>query len=173
MKSIELPEMKLNNLCSHYKDSYDIHRETIKRRDKLFYSLLAIIAIFTLQVTSTEEVNTILSKYILKQGINLSINFHFISTLIWLILLGFSIRYFQIVIEIQRQYSYLHKLEEELNKYYKNTVVFTREGKSYFQNYPLFSNWLWLLYTAFFPMLILISIYYQTFPDRLQDHLKF
>lgn len=70
--------------------------------------------------------------------------------------MGFSIRYFQVVIEIERQYNYLHALEIEINTFYKEkSVAFTREGKSYLSKYPLFSNWVWLLYTLFFPILII------------------
>jgi hypothetical protein len=53
---------------------------------------------------------------------------------------------------------YLHALEEKLNGYYPETKVFTREGKSYLSKYPLFSNWVWLLYTVLFPCLIVFSV---------------
>ncbi|CAC9649860.1 hypothetical protein, partial [uncultured Gammaproteobacteria bacterium] len=41
-----MEEAKFNNLCSHYKDSFDIHLASIKQRDKLFYWLLIIMAVF-------------------------------------------------------------------------------------------------------------------------------
>jgi len=154
-----MEEAKFNNLCSHYKDSFDIHRATIKQRDTLFYALLVILAIFTLQLSSADTVATIVSEYVDKvSGVKIGNNINFISTLMWFILLGFSTRYFQIVLEIERQYGYLHAIEDQLNGYYPNTSAFTREGKSYLSKYPLFSNWVWLLYTLFFPMLILFSV---------------
>ncbi len=154
-----MEEAKFNNLCSHYKDSFDIHRTTIKQRDTLFYGLLVILAVFTLQLSSADTVATIVNEYIAKvSGIKVGNNIDFISTLMWLLLLGFSTRYFQIVLEIERQYGYLHSLEEQLNNYYPDTLAFTREGKSYLSKYPLFSNWVWLLYTLFFPFLIVFSV---------------
>jgi hypothetical protein len=45
-------------------------------------------------------------------------NVDFISTLLWLFMLGFTTRYYQVVLEIERQYSYLHTLEEKLNNFY-------------------------------------------------------
>jgi hypothetical protein len=113
-----MEETKFNNLCSHYKDTFDIHQATIKQRDTLFYSLLVILAVFTLQLSSTDMVSGIVSDYINKAtGITLGRSADFISTLLWLLLLGFTTRYYQVVLEIERQYSYLHALEEKLNSY--------------------------------------------------------
>lgn len=154
-----MEESKFNNLCSHYKDSFDIHRATIKQRDTLFYGLLIILAVFTLQMSSSETVAGILNEYVAKvSGVKIGNSLDFISTLMWLLLFGFSTRYFQVVLEIERQYGYLHALEEELNNCYSHSKAFTREGKAYLSKYPLFSNWVWLLYSVFFPCLIVVSV---------------
>ena len=154
-----MEETKLNNLCSHYKDSVDIHRATIKQRDTLFYSLLVILSIFTLQLSSADTVATIVNEYVAKvSGIKIGNNVDFVSTLMWLILLGFSTRYFQVVLLIERQYRYMHTLEDQINDYYPDSLAFTREGKSYLGKYPLFSKWVWLLYTLFFPFLIILAL---------------
>lgn len=152
-----MEDIKFNNLCSHYKDSFDNHKASIKQRDTLFYLLLIILSVFVLQLSSTEVVSNIVTDYVKKStGVALSGSTGFISTLLWFLLMGFSIRYFQTVIEIERQYSYLHVLETELNSFYKqDSFAFTREGKSYHSKYPLFSNWVWLLYTLIFPILLL------------------
>ncbi len=155
-----MEEAKFNNLCSHYKDSFDIHRATIKKRDMLFYGLLVIFAVFTLQLSSTDTVAVIVNEYMEKvSGVKIENNIYFISTLMWLLLLGFSTRYFQVVLEVEGQYIYLHSLEEQLNKHYPDSVAFTREGKSYLNNYPMFFNWIWIFYTFFFPLTILIAIF--------------
>lgn len=154
-----MEEAKFNNLCSHYKDSFDIHRKSIKQRDTLFYGLLLILSIFTLQLSSADVVATIVNEYVAKvSGVKIGNNLNFISTLMWLVLAGFSTRYFQVVVEIERQYDYLHSIENQLNSYYPDSSAFTREGKSYLSKYPLFSNWAWLLYTLFFPSLIISSV---------------
>lgn len=154
-----MEESIFSNLCSHYKDSFDIHRSTIKQRDTLFYGLLIILAVFTLQMSSVDIVANMLNEYVAKaSGVKIGNNLDFISTLMWFLLFGFSTRYFQVVLEIERQYGYLHALEEELNSNYSNSKAFTREGKAYLSKYPLFSNWIWFLYTLFFPCLIVMSI---------------
>lgn len=150
---------KFNNLCSHYKHTFDIHRASIKQRDTLFYSLLVLLAVFTLQLSSTEVVASIVSEYVTKTtGVKLGNNVDFISTLLWFLLLGFTTKYYQVVIEIERQYEYLHALEEKLNSFYPESKVFTREGEHYLSKFPLFSNWVWLLYTLLFPSLILYCV---------------
>lgn len=150
-------ETEFNNLCSHYKDTYEIHLSSIKQRDTLFYALLVILALFSLQVASTELVNSTLSNYANKQ-LDISIDKHsnLFGTILWFLLFGFSSRYYQTVIQIQRQYDYIHHLEEIISSKYSGTCAFTREGKSYLNKYPIFSNWIWLLYTISFPLIILL-----------------
>lgn len=157
-----MEEAKFNNLCSHYKDTFEIHKISIKQRDRLFYSVLIILGIFTLQFSSIDAAVNIVNGSVDKIiGVKLEKNINFISTLLWFLLLGFTIRYFQVVIGIEGQYSYLHILEEELNKFYSGTKVFTREGKSYLSKYPLFSNWVWFLYTLIFPCLIIFCVIFR------------
>lgn len=165
---------KFNNLCSHYKDTFDNHKTSIKQRDTLFYLLLPILAVFTLQLTTENVVATAIEQYVQSSsGIKIGNNLEFISTLLWLLLLGFTTRYFQVVVEIDRQYEYLHSVEKQLNNFYKGTKAFTREGEAYLSKYPLFSNWVYLLYTLIFPILILISISIkisiQIFPCNLAN----
>lgn len=152
-------ETEFNNLCSHYKDTYEIHLGSIKQRDTLFYALLVILALFSLQVTSTDLVNGALSGYVNKQlDIIIDNKSNLFGTLFWLLLFGFSSRYYQTVIQIERQYDYIHHLEEIISSRFTGTRAFTREGKSYLGEYPLFSNWIWLLYTLAFPLIILLCI---------------
>ena len=154
-----LSETEFNNLCSHYKDTYEIHLASVKQRDALFYALLVILALFSLQVASTDLVNSALSSYVNKQlDISIDKNSNLFGTLLWLLLFGFSSRYYQTVIQIERQYDYIHHLEEIVSGRYAETRAFTREGKSYLGEYPLFSNWIWLLYTLAFPLIILLCI---------------
>ncbi len=161
-----LSEAEFNNLCSHYKDTYEIHLASIKQRDTLFYALLLILALFSLQVTSTDLVNSALSSYVNKQ-LDLSIdkNSNLFGTLLWLLLFGFSSKYYQSVIQIERQYGYIHHLEEIVSSRYSGTRAFTREGKSYLGEYPLFSNWVWFLYTIAFPLIILLCIVIRIYGD--------
>lgn len=165
-----LGEAEFNNLCSHYKDTYEIHLCSIKQRDVLFYALLVMLALFSLQVTSTDLVNGAFSSYINKQ-LDISIDKHsnLFGTLLWFLLFGFSSKYYQTVIQIERQYDYIHYLEKIIGGRFTGTRAFTREGQSYLGEYPLFSSWMWLLYTLAFPLLILMCIIIRIHSE-LENH---
>lgn len=126
----------------------------------LFYALLVILALFALQVTSADLVNGALNGYVKKElGVTLDKNSNLHSSLLWFLLFGVSTKYYQTVILIERQYDYIHYLEEIINgKYYIDSRVFTREGKAYLNKYPMFSNWTCFLYTVAFPLLVLLCI---------------
>lgn len=154
-----LAEIEFANLCSHYKDTFDIQIGTIKQRDRLFYILLLILSFFSLQIMSGDLINGAISSYVNKQvGILIDDRSNLFGTILWFLVFGVSSRYFQIILQIERQYDYLHALEHMLNSHYEGTIAFTREGKTYNTNYPLFSNWMCFLYTVAFPVLILTCI---------------
>lgn len=155
-----LLEAKFNNLCSHYKDTYDIHLSSIKQRDMLFYALLLISALFSLQTVSSDFTNGIITDFLSKQvGISIDKKSNLLSSVLWFLLFGTSIKYYQVVILIEKQYSYIHGLEEILSVYYENTIAFTREGKSYLNGYSILSNWAYITYTLIFPILIIYCIW--------------
>lgn len=164
--SSSFSDAKFYNLCSHYKDTYDIHLATVKQRDVLFYGLLAVLALFSLQFTSSELVNNALCNIVKKQlDLTIDNRSNLLSTILWFLLFGLSSKYYQIVIQIERQYDYIHSLEEIINAEYDGTTAFTREGKSYLEKYPLFSNWICLLYTMVFPTIILMCIAVRIFSE--------
>jgi hypothetical protein len=137
--------VKFNNLCSHYKDTYEIHRESVRQRDRLFSGLLFVLALFAIQSFSPVMVAASVKAYVNNfAGIQLGNSMAVISTVLWFALFGLSTKYFQTVVEIERQYGYIHSLEEELNYVYAESIAFTREGRSYLKEYPLFANWVWV-----------------------------
>jgi hypothetical protein len=156
-------ESKLNNLCAHYKDTFDIHLRSIKQRDMLFYTLLIVAAFFSLQINSLEFVNGVITDYLAKEtGIVVAKDSSLLSSIIWFLLFGASTKYFQVTVQIERQYDYLHALEKKLNLYYPATSIFTREGASYLHDYPIFSNWLWFIYMVALPVMLLLAISIRT-----------
>ncbi len=110
------------------------------------------------QLYSPVEAGQAIGEFVVsKLDLQTLINSSFIESIIWFVLLSLVIRYFQTVILIERQFDYLHRLEEELNKIFEG-VAFTREGKSYLKDYPLFSKWTHLLYTTLFPTLLILVV---------------
>lgn len=166
-----LDDPEFNNLCGHYKDSYEIHLNSIKQRDTLFYALLVLVGVFSLQFTSSDLVNSAISNIINKQlDVSIDKSSDVFGSLLWLLTLGFSSKYFQTVINIDKQYDYLHTLENLLNSRYSGSTAFTREGVSYLKNYALFSDWMHILYTVAFPVILLISINFRFYYDCNVNH---
>lgn len=152
-------------LYDHYKDTCDITRDAVKRRDRLILFTILTVALFSFQAFFPTVSNQALSQFLIfKFGLNLQFNFAFIGSIIWFLLLIFTLRYFQVAVFVERQYKYIHKIEDQLNQELGKELI-TREGKSYLSKYPLFSDWMWCLYTIIFPILLfvisLIKIYYE------------
>lgn len=142
-------------LCDHYHDTCSIQAETVEKRNRLFFLLLVGVGLFTINLTDSSTAAEILSKIVeTSYGVSVSKNLGTLNSLLWLIVAGMSVRYFQVSVQIERQYSYIHRIEVELNNYFKDSAAFTREGKSYISNYPMFSNWLHIVYTWVFPLML-------------------
>ena len=151
-------DIKFQALHEHYKDTFLNIKESIKLRDKLVALVLFVLALVVLYTFWPADAITAFSQITAQKiGIAISVDGSFLGTIIWFALLATVVRYTQVVVYIDRQYAYIHHLEEELCKNYDSEVVFTREGKSYLNKYPIFSDWICLLYTTIFP-LVLIAV---------------
>lgn len=159
-------EKKLDLLNDHYKDTFSNIKEYLKQRDNFFYITLIILVLFLFQLYSPKDFGDSLSSFILtKLSIQNKINLAFLNTLLWFVLLVITIKYYQILVYIERQYNYLHSLEDNISCSFDNKA-FTREGKSYLDNYPMFLNLISFFYTIFYPscfiLVITIKIAYET-----------
>lgn len=160
---------KFGASCSHYKDTCDLHYDTLKCRDRLLFSLLCILCLFIMQ--SFGAATEFAEAYTTKQfGIPLGHFRDFVSPILWFSLMGWGLRYFQINVDIERNYAYLHKLEGEINSYYAGGVAYTREGKSYLHKYPLFSSWLCFIYTSVFPIFLISISLIKSFEEFWCSH---
>lgn len=149
-------EIKFQVLHEHYLDTFQIIKDSIKLRDRLIALVILILAILVFYSFWPSNSITALSHVIEgKLGVLININPNFLGSIIWFSLLAVVIRYTQIVVYIERQYAYIHNIEEELSKNYNNKIVFTREGKNYLNKYPLYSDWICFLYTVIFPVILL------------------
>ncbi len=60
-------------------------------------------------------------------------------------------------INVERQYPYLHALEEKISASIGDHNLYRREGRAYLQDYPLFSDWAWICYVFLFPMILALA----------------
>lgn len=152
-------DTKFQVLNDHYKDSFTHLKTYIQRRDRLFLWILIVITIMLFQIASPKESGEAISQFVVKLlELNEPIDISFIGSIIWFSLLSLVVRYFQMVVLIERQYKYIHMLEEQISSNY-DKGVFTREGKSYLSDYPLFSKWASALYKNLFPILLLLVVF--------------
>lgn len=150
----DMPE-KISIIYDHYKDTCSIIREGVKRRDRLMIFVVLALGFLAFQIISPITSNVLVNDFVnFKFGLNLKLDLTIIGNVAWVLLLILTVRYFQVAVFVERQYSYVHKLENSLNKESGENVI-TREGKSYLDKYPIFSDWMWVLYTIIFPLLLL------------------
>ncbi|MCP4050025.1 MAG: hypothetical protein GY730_04895 [bacterium] len=156
---------KLQILVEHYTHTFDFLQTHLKKRDRLFISILFLMIVMLFQLYTPNETSALISQLISnKLELKTIINFLYIQSIIWFILLAVVIKYFQSVVFIERQYSYIHSLEKTLSNQFDNGV-FTREGDSYLNDYPLFLSWASFLYTFLFPVILIGVITTKIFSE--------
>ena len=152
-------DKKFEILNDHYKDTFSHIVSYRKQRDRFFLYLLLVLVIMFLQVSSPDKSYALISGLLSrKMGEGILLGASFIKGLVWFFLVSLVLKYFQIVVVIERQYAYLHKLEQQLASNFSSGIPFTREGKSYLGNYPKLSDWADILYVWVFPLLLLFFI---------------
>lgn len=150
-------ELKYTMIYDHYKDSIDYLKKDLVKRDKLTISVfISFIIYFLIEVKPLHSVNIANTWAKDKLGVSLGINYSLLSTTILLFLLWYIIRYFQMCLNIEKQYDYIHKLENKINKMIEKDFI-TREGHSYLSEYPLLSALIHRIYNFFLPIGIAIS----------------
>lgn len=138
-------------LYDHYKDTCSITSEAAKRRDRLLIYVVIALGILAIQGVIPEISDRAINEFLsFKFGFITTVDLSVLGSGVWFLLLLFILRYFQVSIFVERQYPYLHQLEERIEN-----GILSREGKGYLNSYPIFSNWMWLLYTVIFPTLLL------------------
>lgn len=151
-------DTKLEVLNDHYKETVSDFKKTGKSRDWNFTAVLILLGLMIFQFISPSQSQSLLTQIINSRlGIDATFGINLLGSLVWLVLLFVSIRYFQAVINLEKQYNYSHELEELLAEKYSGKA-FTREGKSYLKDYPIFSEWLHLIYRTLFPMLLMVTL---------------
>lgn len=148
-------------LNDHYNESCNLVQKQISLRDRLFIAIIVFVGIMLFQIYSPENSGQAISDFVSKQlDLEGVFDISFLGSLIWFSLFGLTLRYYQTVVYIERQQKYIQRLEEQLCLNY-NGIAFTREGKSYLDNYPKLSDWAWFLYVIAFPVLLVIMSGYK------------
>jgi hypothetical protein len=146
-------DTKLTVLNEHYNNTVADFKKLNKTRDTNFLFILILLGVMAFQYVSPNQSQSVLVQVVQKKlEIDAAVSINVIGSLVWFALLYVAIRYFQNVINIEKQYNYTHQLEKELAKHYDGKA-FTREGKAYLNNYAVFSDWVHIVYWYIFPLL--------------------
>ena len=87
-----------------------------------------------------------------------------ITSATWTVFLVITLRYCQNCIKVDRDYKYLHKLEDAISFLLDNGLLYTREGKAYRLDYPFFSKCVWIFYIVISPIIVALVHELAVFP---------
>jgi len=149
-------------LHDHYKDSCSLAGSYRSARDRYFYFILAVFGVVLFDLYAPKDFSRITSELAQKKfELSVAFDLHYLKSIAWFLLLGVTIRYCQVALLLERQYTYIHGLEEILAGHFR-PPAFTREGKAYLAEYPGFSTWAHYLYTLVFPLGLVALVVYRT-----------
>lgn len=156
-------ELKYSTIYDHYKETVAYLKKDLEKRDKITLYILVLFSIyFIVEFKPSDSVmvaNTFIKN---KAGFLLNLNYDILSTLVLVLILGTIIKYFQMCLNIEKQYDYIHNLEDKLNALSDEKLI-TREGYSYLKEYPLLSALIHRIYTFFLPLLIIVAMIIKTY----------
>jgi hypothetical protein len=150
---------RLEVLHDHYKESFSYIREWERERDRLFLILIALFALLAFEIQYPINVKTALGTLTFF-GIELNVDalpLPAFLTATWVTVLVLTLRYCQASTNVERQYDYLHTLEDKISAQLGDDELYRREGRAYKSEYPLFSWWAWRFYVVVLPVIIIIA----------------
>lgn len=159
-------EKSLELYYDHYKDTFSYLRTYIATRDRIFYITLGLLIAIFFQSNNPDVAKNISAVLVKKNiGDSIYIDVNFINSLLLFAFLSLVIKYFQLTLLIERQYPYLHAIEEELTL--SLGVKITREGKSYVEAYPFVLSVIHRIYSLLFPG-VLVAVIIVKFLNELK-----
>lgn len=153
-----MDDAKLELLHDHHKDSFSRIRERESQRDRLFLVLVGLYALLTIQIQYPLDFNTTIDT-ITPFGVEISVEslpFAALLSATWLFTAAIALRYFTTSTNIERQYDYLHKIEEAMSPEFEGDI-YRRESREYTERYPLLQSVAWRSYTLLFPIVALLA----------------
>lgn len=148
---------KTNILYDHYKDTFLLQKDNEKSRNKLFIALCICILVLMLMIIYPNNIyENIQELFIDKLGISINFELKVLEAFNWFIISYLTIRYYQINANIEKNYKYIHHIENELEKKHKLPIY--REGRNYLDQYPMFLAFSYTFYKYVFPILFSLCI---------------
>lgn len=149
----------LPELHQHYRDTFRLIREREQLRDRLFFGVVGTLGALLFCARYPQGVPSVL--FVGGEVISWRIGpfpAAVIVSVAWTVLLMWCLKYCQCAVLVERQYRYLHLLEDRLSDLAGDDTVFRREGRAYESDYPLVSAWAYVIYTWVFPLVALVGV---------------
>lgn len=154
-------DTRLTVLNDHYNHTVADVKKLNGVRDRNFVYIAVMVVLLFFLLIAPDRSQTVFSQLLTeKLGVSSGLGINVLSVTLWYGIAYSVIRYFQTVINLEKAYTYLGVLEDELARGY-STGVFTREGTNYLANYPMFSDWVNFMYRGIFPLILLVSLLYK------------
>jgi hypothetical protein len=157
--SRDLTDKQLDILNDHYKETFARLKEGEAARDRLFLWLIGLFALLSLEIGYPAATGGSLGKLtVLGAEVNLqALPLPALLTATWVLTLTIGLRYCQKSLWVDRQYPYLHTLEDAISPAVGGGDLYRREGKVYLRGYPPLLNIAWFAYVVLFPLIVAIG----------------
>jgi hypothetical protein len=155
----QLTDKQLEILHDHYKETFTRLREAEALRDRLFLWLIGLFALLSLEIGYPAAVGGTLGKLSMGGGeLNLqALPLPALLNATWVLTLTIGLRYCQTSVLVNRQYPYLHILEEAISPELGGGDLYQREGMVYLREYPLLLDVAWFAYVILFPLIVMFA----------------
>ncbi|MBC8332278.1 MAG: hypothetical protein H8E28_09885, partial [Anaerolineae bacterium] len=156
---------KLEILANHYRETFDLQKGFVAKRDRLFLYVLGLIFVLLLYMQAPNAIGDWINSYLSSQIADSPeilpaekiLDVSFIGAILWFGLLSLVHTYFQTVLHVERQYNYIYQLEKVLSSYFDQTA-FVREGKFYTKHKLKFSSLTKFIYWNVFPFFLFAMV---------------
>jgi hypothetical protein len=147
-------ETRLEILHDHYKETFGRVRETERARDRMFIWVIVLFGLLGVQVGYPAQFASSLEQISIAGGeLNLgALPLAALLSATWALTLALTLRYCQTAVHVERQYPYVHVLEEQISPLVGGGDLYRREGSLYLSDYPILLNVAWIAYVVLFPL---------------------
>lgn len=154
-------EKRLEILYEHYKSVVEHNRNNVRYRYRYLFYILVVVMLVLLEVFFPEDAQSFISGFLANIfDLPHNANFQIIETGLLFALMLLIVRYLQLVVTVERQYTYIHWLEDRLNEFFGEELI-TFEGKFYGSNYPPILGCLNLVYKYCVPAIFVSVVILQ------------
>lgn len=141
-----------DSFYDHYKDTFEILKGYLAKRDHFTIALLAMVVVSCLKIVNPDLLNESISGIINTQISGLKFTWSYLSVFVSYLFLWIVMQYYQSCLTIENTYDYIHQLEEKISV--DGDYKIRREGHNYLQYYPWFKWLIHRIYVLLIPLLL-------------------